>query len=267
MPEYSIIMPIHNQETIINKVLQKIFLNTVGYYEVILLLDGCTDNSKAEVLNTFKQIPDSITNVLIFEFKSSRFETSCDNFGFKLAKSEYLIEIQADIYIHTYGYNYLLSRPFRKYDDVLSVSGRCAHGLTNWGIHVGKCNVDVEQPITLGFEDYDTFFVLETNNRGPWMLSKSKLEEIGYLDENNFVLGGDEHDINMRGNVLYNWVCGYVPIEVHCNLHEGTTRKQRSVKDTEILITRESKSDGGFLKKVKDGSIKYNTKGIVRRTL
>ena len=49
-PMFSIVMPIHNQENIINLILNSIIQNTLGYYEIILILDGCIDNTKKNII-------------------------------------------------------------------------------------------------------------------------------------------------------------------------------------------------------------------------
>ena len=48
--DLSIILTIHNKGWLIDKVIQSIYKNTVGSYELIVILDGCTDNSEEIVL-------------------------------------------------------------------------------------------------------------------------------------------------------------------------------------------------------------------------
>ena len=47
---HSIILTVHNKGWLIDKVIQNIYKNTVGSYELIIILDGCTDNSEEVVL-------------------------------------------------------------------------------------------------------------------------------------------------------------------------------------------------------------------------
>ena len=42
---HSIILTVHNKGWLIDKVIQGIKDNTVGEYELIVVVDGCTDNS------------------------------------------------------------------------------------------------------------------------------------------------------------------------------------------------------------------------------
>ena len=48
--DHSIILTVHNKGWLIEKVIQNIYKNTVGSYELIVVLDGCTDNSEEIVL-------------------------------------------------------------------------------------------------------------------------------------------------------------------------------------------------------------------------
>ena len=48
--DHSIILTVHNKGWLIDKVIQNIYKNTVGSYELIVVLDGCTDNSEEVVL-------------------------------------------------------------------------------------------------------------------------------------------------------------------------------------------------------------------------
>ena len=46
---HSIILTVHNKGWLIDKVIQGIKDNTVGEYELIVVVDGCTDNSEEVV--------------------------------------------------------------------------------------------------------------------------------------------------------------------------------------------------------------------------
>jgi len=265
--EYSLVVPVFNQENIIEEVVDRIFKKTIDSYELIIILDSCTDRTEQIILKKLCDLPDNLKRVKVFKYETPAFETTCDNFGFKAATGRYIIEIQADIYIYTYGFNKILTEPFRKYNDVLSVSGRCTHSLFNWGDGVGKLGSKIETPLPGHFSNYDSFYVGDTCNRGPWALCKEKLSKLNYLDEENFVLGDDDHDLNIRGNITYGWVCGYVPIEIRSALSEGSTRKTRDTLNTEILEHRKNNSNGGILRKVQNKEINFNTKPIQIRKL
>ena len=46
---HSIILTVHNKGWLIDKVIQGIKVTTVGEYELIVVVDGCTDNSEEVV--------------------------------------------------------------------------------------------------------------------------------------------------------------------------------------------------------------------------
>ena len=123
---HSIIVPVHNQEQIIYKVLNKIVKNTVNDYEIIVVLDSCIDNTNEVVEQFFSSVDvKNLKKVKVINSTSPLFETTCDNIGLRLAEGNYIVEVQADIEIYTFGYDELLTRPMKKYDDIFAVSGRC----------------------------------------------------------------------------------------------------------------------------------------------
>ena len=73
---------------------------------------------------------------------------------------------------------------------------------------------------------------------------------MGYLDEYNFVLGDDDHDIMMRAKYQKNWICGYVPIEFYSPLEYGSTRKEMNKINKEFLNKRLKRRNIPFLHKV-----------------
>lgn len=250
-PTFSVVIPIHNQNDIIQIVLSSVILNTVGNYELILILDGCTDDSKTRVLEWLDNIrlPQSCGYIVVLENPFGIFETSCDNMGFVNSRGKYIIEIQADMKIVTYGYNVLLTRPMEIYPDIIGVSGRCCHTLNGTpGINVGKLGEKVLQPHQATF-DNDIVYLSHTVNRGPLALRNSMLKEIGYLDEEHYVLGDDEHDLFTRAWNDKKWRSGFVPVEVYSPLEWGSTRKPMPSDVREYVNKRFSKMKEGFLGK------------------
>lgn len=245
---FSIVIPIHNQEAIIERVLSSVVTMTLGSYELILILDGCTDNTPSAVK---EWVSKQTVDIQLLENKTGLFETACDNQGFKLAKGKYIVEIQADMEILTLGYNILLASPLEQYSDMIAVSGRCCHGLnsSNQPMAAGKTGDSVKQPHLLlrDFQYYNKVFLSHTVNRGPLVLRKSMLEELGYLDEEHYTLGNDEHDLFARAWYQKKWRSGFVPIEVYSPLEWGSTRKARDPAVQQFLSTRLQQEKQGFL--------------------
>ena len=242
VPTFSIVMPIHNQGAILYDVVTKIFIHTQGLYDVFFLLDGCTDNSRDELLRAVTSIPKGVCNLTIASSPSGIFETSCDNLGFVNARGKYIVEIQADMQIQTLGYNVLLAMPLEIYPDLIAVSGRCCHTLTSPTEGVGKLGARAEEPHNLPFNMYNQIYLSHTVNRGPLVLRRSMLEELGYLDESNFVLGDDEHDLFYRAWTQKQWRTAFYPIEVYSPLSWGSTRKTRPPHVQAYLNSRKQKT-------------------------
>ena len=54
---HSIILTVHNKDWLLEKVLEGIYYNTRTPYELIIVLDGCTDNSERVVWDTLLSTP------------------------------------------------------------------------------------------------------------------------------------------------------------------------------------------------------------------
>jgi glycosyltransferase involved in cell wall biosynthesis len=247
-PEFSIVMPIYNQSKIIVRNLESITAHTKGSYEMILIIDSCSDDSEAKVciwaskqtLNT-----DSFSALTVIKSETPLFECSADNIGFTLAQGRYLLEIQADMTMTEPGYNLLLRRPFEVLHNVIGVSGRCCHGIMN-KTGIGRLGSSIEKQYDPSFSN-KIFYVNETCNRGPLLLDTEKVKSLGYLDEANFYLDNSDHDLFTRAWVQNKWICGYVPIHFDSPIEEGSTRKPRDPLNSKFLTMRKARSNGGYL--------------------
>ena len=68
----SIVLTVHNQEGIIKKILSGIEENTEGSYELIIILDGCTDNSEKDVIEYVNN--SSLKDKTIIKYTNNIFE-------------------------------------------------------------------------------------------------------------------------------------------------------------------------------------------------
>jgi glycosyltransferase involved in cell wall biosynthesis len=224
---YSIITPIYNQETTIIKTLSSIINNTQHNFEIILILDFCFDNTQKYIMEFLEKYDNKLDNFIqITIFKNENlplFETKCDNIGFKNAIGIYCLEIQADMLMTEYGYNVQLTKPFLLYDNVIAVSGRCAHNLYRDG-GIGKLGSLVEKTVKELNVCKDKFYVYETCNRGPLLFDRQKLKELNYLKEEEYFLENSDHDLMARAYIEKKYICGYVPIDFFSPLFLGSTR-------------------------------------------
>jgi glycosyltransferase involved in cell wall biosynthesis len=226
---YSVVMPVYNQESILVPNVQSVLDCTQCSFELIVILDYCFDNSERNLLAFVESLnpPSALVQITVFKTEYPLFETKCDNIGFRFATGTYCLEIQADMKMVEPGYNLHLVKPFLQYDNIIAVSGRCAHNLFT-GEGIGKLGAAVERPLAeLGISK-NSFYVFETCNRGPLLLDRSKLAELQFLDEENYFLDDSDHDLMARAYLTKGYLCGYVPIEFESPLQHGSMRNHNS---------------------------------------
>lgn len=265
-PVVSVIVPVYNKEKSIVSVLNKISDNMVCPYEFIIIDDASTDDS-LNVINCF--LNQKKIQHLILENSKPIYETACDNLGFALARGNFLLEIQSDIHIiNDYGFDRRLIDLFLKYN-LGSISGRAGHSwleiLRPWSrlTNILRLSSSATQLLssyrgvgmlgnlvfsgkphpTLNKED---FYYVDTNNRGPWLTSKDVINKIGFLDSNNFFLGGDDHEFNFRCS-LEGLLCGYNPVNFVTYADEGSTRQVRT-GDNKVIFDYLNSNKSGYSK-------------------
>lgn len=247
--EFSIVVPVFNQEEIIKKNLRSMMKYTDGTIEMIVVLDNCIDNTESEVLNLFRtETVPNLVRVIVVRQDTPVYETTADNIGFILSSGKYLLEIQADMEMIEYGYNRSLERAF-KYDDIAVVSGRLTH---KFGIPhgVGKLGESVQYPLSPDL-DRNKLYMWGTSVHSPFLMDHKRAKEIGYFDEQNIFLEGSCHDYCARCYYQKGWKNGYVPIEYLSPLKDGSCRKNlpddvREI-NKKVMEVRQARSNGGFL--------------------
>jgi len=224
-PEFAVVSPSYNVVQVLNKTVPTICENTIGKWEIVFVLDACYDESLQVIRNILLSdvcAQSSLMRARVLIAPTSIFETSSDNLGFSLADpSHFYVEVQADMFLLEKGWNVDLARPFLEYSDMFSMSGRCAHGQPGHAMpHVGRCGKNVGSPSDeKKNETMDSFFIAGTNNRGPLMFRADMLRRLGFLDEVNFYLGSDDHDVNRRAAFLglkagYKYTHFYAPLDL-----------------------------------------------------
>ena len=254
-PFFSIVTPVYNQENIIIQNFKSILDNTTEkYYELIYILDSCSDNTETNLINFINKMNVEeyplLIKILILKSSIPLFETSADNLGFICSDGDYILEIQADMTMTQLGYNMKLLKPFTLNENIIGISGRCCHSFDETN-GIGKLGLDITKQLLPNI-DQNSYYIGETCNRGPLLLNNSKLKELGYLDEVNYFLENSDHDLFARAYFLKNWICGYVPIEFSSPLENGSTRKPRDYNNEKhYRIKMDSTQNGinGFLRK------------------
>lgn len=204
---YSIILTIHNKDFLVKESLERIKKLTKGSYELIIVLDGCTDKSEEIVLSFIKENP----NIKIsLEYTPDVFETKANNAGLKIATGEFVIIVQDDMLMNEDGWNFRLTKPFRSFSDIFAVSSNCSH---NWVFNEKSIHINMEENLDncwcdiISHVDHagrawglprDVFAVRQCVNRGPLAINHSDLIKLNYLDEEFAPLDMDDHDLCFR---------------------------------------------------------------------
>jgi len=268
---YSIVTPVYNQESIIVENLKSIIDNTGDYFEIIIILDFCFDDTEKllmEFLLKYENKLDNFVQITVLKNEDvPLFETKCDNIGFKLSFGSYCLEIQADMKMIEKGYNLHLIKPFKILDNIIAVSGRCAHNLYNYN-GIGKLGYNIERTVSELKICKDKFYIMETCNRGPLLINKKKLEELNYLDEEEYFLDNSDHDLMARAYLEKKYICGYVPIDFHAPVYLGSMRSTKNYNNCKEYIINSTEKNKYYEKfQSKLGLNKYKNVWIDRKPI
>jgi len=251
-PNVSVIIPVFNKERIICNMLDNLIASLTTNYELVIIDDASSDNSKEIITNYLKN--KNIRHIFI-STSVPIFETACDNLGFFIAEGFYLLEIQSDIIIHDKGFDKRMIDALNN-NKFSSVSGRSCH---SWFDVLGPKSkiisiLKLKSPISLilfgtgskgyvGKNLYNNILVgspllgevyeADTNCRGPWLINKYLLKKIGPLDTDKFFLGYDDHDFNLRGSEL-GFRSGYTPVIMTCDKNNSSSFQVKKNKNKEI---------------------------------
>ena len=194
----TVILTVHNKEKTISRILYKLIKNTsTNTIKLIIILDGCTDQTANKIKQFFK-FNKTLLEVEII-FTDDIWETKANNVGLKKVKTEFATIVQDDMLILQKNWDKKLLNNFNKYK-IFAISGRAAHNFNFY-----KNNFQVvdligrEYPLScknifgkfLGklmaiFRPYWIYNYLNliairlVVNRGPLMFEMSKLKELNF---------------------------------------------------------------------------------------
>lgn len=228
---HSIILTAHNKEWLIQDVVNGILENTQGKYELIFVIDGCSDNTEGVILKTIES--KDLDYKLIHA--PDVFETKANNLGLKLALGDKVIIVQDDMIIKEPGWNLRMQKPFDVFDDVFAVTSRTAH---NWVFNPNTQHLNMDEDLDDCWCDIcihtdhanmentprDIFAVRSSVNRGPLMIEHEDLKKMNYLDEEFAPLDMDDHDLMYRMHKELGKVCGCYWIDYESRDDWGGTR-------------------------------------------
>ena len=243
----TIVVPTFNHQSCIGSCMDGLKKSLSYASNLIFIDDGSSDDTKNRITERIEQLGSApISEVLILSNPVPIFETACDNFGFRIAQTEIVIEVQADIAIDQPKFDATYHLALARCTPASAISGRCGHAfdllvkerpialkslmrrvVRSW--EAGKVGLTGQR---IDGEDISAWrgkiFECETVNRGPWLLLKSDLERHGYLDERNFFLGNDDHDWHRRLYQSEGRRPRYIPTQIHSPLLNGACRRERT---------------------------------------
>lgn len=217
MNSTSLILTIHNKDFLVERSLNAIKNYTKGIYELIIVLDGCSDNSEFLVSKFSKENKNLKIKIIS---TPDVFETKANNAGLKLAESEYVIIIQDDQIVNEKDWNQRLIKPFLNFEDVFAVSANCSH---NWNINPYSSHTHLNENLNNCWSDIlehvdhagaawntprDIFAVRQCANRGPLAINHQDLVKLNYFDEIFEPLCMDDHDLCFRVKKKLNKIVG-----------------------------------------------------------
>ena len=235
--DYSIELTVHNKGWLLPRVLDGIKQNTTGSYELIIVLDGCTDNSE-EVVDDFVSNNRNIKVKVLHT--PNVFETKANNVGLREAEGERLIIVQDDMVIKEKGWNERMNLPFENFIDVFGVTSRAAF---NYRLNRNsRClTLPREEDLKLDNDWSDIFthqshicrdeglsrniFAIRNSVcRGPLMLDHEDMWNLNYFDEIFEPQDQDDADLCYRAWKKLNKVVGAYWIDYESDRSWGSTR-------------------------------------------
>lgn len=220
----SIVLTIHNKEKLLRRVIRGLKLNTVGDFEIIYVVDGCSDNS-LEIVEKEARENDKII------VTPDLFETKANNVGCKASQGDFIAIIQDDQIVNEYAWNLRMMQPFA-FGDIYGVTSGAAH---NWSLNPDPAKdllteddwsnlLVVTHKADRSNTPRDSFEVRASGNRGPLLLDHSALQSLDYLNEDYAPQDLDDHDLAFRARTVLGKFVGCYWVDIYSKNEWGGTR-------------------------------------------
>jgi len=153
-PEVTFIVPAFDQESIIWRHLESIIQNSTLLFELIVINDNSNDDTDNQICQFFHEkfivgeVPRNFVAATYYRNLWPWFETRCDDFCIRKAKSELIIEIQADMLIRHKGFDKVLKSALESDHSLCAISARGTHSFSEIFGHLElKNGTDVSDSI------------------------------------------------------------------------------------------------------------------------
>ena len=231
----SVVLTIHNKDWLIERVISSIIKNSSEKTkELIIILDGCSDNSESLARNLLKQPKFSVKYFITPDLN----EVKSNNIGLRNATGDFCLIIQDDQIINEKKFDKRMSLPFKYLDNLFAVAAWTTHN--NLAINGQLITTDLIEG-----GDRSKFTIRDVVVRGPLMLKHTALKKLHYLDEEFAPTCYDDHDLCYRAYKQFNLICGMYPVNFTSDISWGCSRRegknifrQSQLKNASILIHR-----------------------------
>jgi glycosyltransferase involved in cell wall biosynthesis len=250
------LLTIHNKENLAEIVINSIITNLSELNDqIIIVFDGCTDNSE----NIIKNNLDNITNKKIdYVYTDNVFETKANNAGLKLVENDYVVLIQDDMVINEKDFDLRMLQPFKTFDDVFAVTSFVAHN-NIYNESTKQINyIDIARKDN---SERNIFYAREYANRGPLMYDYRDVVKLNFLDEYFAPQNYDDMDISMRAFKDLKKVSGLYWVDYTSDPNWGTTRQKNQGLHNQLTYVNAAK----ILEKHKD--LLYDNKFVENRKM
>jgi glycosyltransferase involved in cell wall biosynthesis len=129
-PEISVVIPFFNRQNDLKLNLGQLVSMLSVPCDLILINDASEDETLFELVSWVEFLsdnPGSIVEISVYSAKSQQFETRCDHFAIMRSRCQYVLEIQADMFITEQGFDVRLIRAMKSNKDLIALSGRGCH--------------------------------------------------------------------------------------------------------------------------------------------
>jgi hypothetical protein len=264
--KFTVVMPICNQESIIENILKSLFENISISSNLIFVLDACTDKSEEilvqHIMNNFENFP-LLLSVMVLTSKKDIFEATCENIALSLTETQYFMSIQADIYLNDISFQKRALSALEQNQDLAGVSAKAvlpfsdprkkplkhstsrfiyniktklfkkgALKLGNFGsreIYFGDVSVMPKMQMKFTSIEMNNIYLGEAIIRGPIVWRTSPLKKLGGINDVAFFLGWDDYDLSWRLWSQYRLRVGYLPAYSYSIPNTGTNSKARNM--------------------------------------
>lgn len=237
--DLSVILTIHNKGWLASSVVDSFMKYTVNPFELVVVYDGCEDDSKQSVKSVIdtimKRSGRNMMKSLVEMDAPNIHETRSNNLAMRACRGKYAIIVQDDMIINEDGWDARLMAPMKAWEDVFAVSARNAFNLDPGIARIVDLIGRIEDNTPRGHHDIldrNVFRIRQCINRGPLCLDMQKVKQLDYLDESFAPCDGDDADLSLRAYIKHGWTCGVYPIDYLSDLRWGTSRiKANTTKD------------------------------------